>query len=444
MGSISCIKTSETMYSTLNCIKTNEIKMEYESTIVININESIFQNYTNLRTDVIFIFDDDTRLHERIIEKKNTIKKEYKLYLYKDVLFPIKRTISEEVKCKISSVEVKKAIYRKILFKNDKIRISINKEEIEQGCRYVVCGEVEYKSYCLFFERCKLEEELMENLMEWSKYITFENLTMENIFSSCPPKIQMWSCFDPKIAYNWAYKWNGIKGKFFFNNNTLIIIPDVNNIEYITLNDEKNNVNENTIERSVSNIISNTKANSMCLQVEIMEDKIVIVELISCKYNNKIYTCDVPTNLKFLKLLFNQIGTQNLTIKNKQLIVQQYFPDPIPKNGYDVSIYDGFIIAQNSNLIKLKYPTFDAKFIGKSFFDNDLFQVGQNAMIRIPNNIESKIFNAIYEIGINNFILRMRNDRLTPSTEEEYKNYIECCKMLENNHFLLNKIDNTK
>jgi hypothetical protein len=44
--------------------------IEYESTIRINIPERIFYNFIG-KTDIIFIFDNDTRLSNRIVQKKS-------------------------------------------------------------------------------------------------------------------------------------------------------------------------------------------------------------------------------------------------------------------------------------------------------------------------------------------------------------------------------------
>lgn len=384
-------------------------QQECESTIKIIIDQSEYDSNVLFKNiDIIFIFANDTRLHSRTIEKKTTTKKSYVLSSYNNVLFPIKRTISTETVANISSLEVKKVIFRKILYHENNIRISCNKEQNDFGIAYSYAGEVEYSKNYLYSVVCKLETDLMGLMHKWQHLIKFDKLTTENIFSTCSTKLQPWTLFNPNEAYYWAYKWNGVKGKFFYNEKNIIIIPDVNDIKIIP------NEDLSFLER-------------MCFQIEILDDCLVIVELISCMYTNKLFISEPNTNIKYLDHLEQYLLEKKIEIDGKKLLCQKFFLNNLP-SVYDNNIHDGFIIAQNNRLIKIKHCTFDAKYLG-----NNVFLVDQNKLITNiffqPEMLQ--IQNAIYEIGPNFTILRIRNDRIAPSTIEEYNVYIESFKFLK-------------
>lgn len=335
-------------------------KTEYESTITIYIDESTFNECIG-QNDVIFIFDDKTRLSQREYQYKIANEKTYILSFYNDFLFPIKRTKSIETRKKIDSLYVEKTVYRKIIYNEDNIRIALNKTEADYGVHFTCSGEIEYKENDLYSTICEYEKKLTQLMSKWYKFVKFDKLTNESLFSCCTPKIQSWICVDFEDSFNWAYKWNGVKAKMLYNDNYITLAPDANNIEIINFKCDFLKEFE-----------------YICFQVEITDIYIVIVELISITYKNIVYSMEPNSNVKFLKFLNKRLNNREYTINNKRLIVQQYYDNrenPLPKDFSDL-LYDGLLINQNNMLFKVKLPTLDVKYIG-----SNRFLVGTNTIL---------------------------------------------------------------
>lgn len=375
---------------------------ENESTISITIDEITYNSIKNVPEDVVFIFSDKKRLSERLFQKKITKSKTYILSLYNNKMYPLIRTQSIETLTSISSIDVERATLRKIIFKENRFRITFNKEEADYGVHYTCCGEVEYDEETSYTTIIDLEQLLMSYMEKWHHFIKFEHLTLENLFKCSAPKIQNFACADLNQPYYWAYKWNGIKAKMLYNDGMLSLWPDANDIQ-------------------IQKIDIPLNIDFMCLQVELMTDRIVIVELIATFYNGNIHTVEPKTNRQFLKQLYREIKNHKIIINNLPVMVQRFKKNPLP-DKYTVNIHDGFIISQNNLLIKWKIPTIDVKYVqlpNKTYgfvIDKKIVIDG----IKILNFTEPLQENAIYEIDCNLDIIRRRIDRKGPSLHDEY------------------------
>lgn len=416
---------------------------EYETTISINIKKSDFDNSNPILKDVVIFFNDNKRLSERKVQIKTTSSKKNILSIQNNIKYPLVRTESLEILSNIGSIHATTVIFRKILscgiikekdgnfmfsdFSNDyykkpnevcnfigKFRLSLNHHINNAGDKYICSAEVEYGNDgdILYDKVCSIEKKLIELIENWSTYIEFENLNKTDIFSVASPKIQMFTAANLEEPYQWAYKWNGIKAKFLYTNNVIYLWKDVHDLQTIIFQHEKLDI-----------------LKKLCLQVEVMETKIIIVEIIASKYNEKIYYIEPHTNLEFLEKLYKHLKNENIFIDGKKLYVQRFYKKKLPEQ-YDEDEHDGFLINQNHKLIKWKFPTIDVQYLKK-----ENFSIGSNRIIKNIKIDQKLKQNSIYEVCFDFNekslrILRERNDRVAPSSDLEFEAFNKCITFL--------------
>jgi hypothetical protein len=402
---------------------TNYLKLtnEWESTISIPISESdyIEANRTGqYEIDVIFLDDSGLRLSGRCVQRKVTTFTRHLINFHKGRWFPIKRTISEEEMVNVTQMlKVKKCIHRLQRTTPNGIRITYNKEETNDGCRYNVKYEIEYPENSMYDVILENEQKLVEQVMKDGYKIARSKMDLTNIFSCVMTKVQMWHCFDVKKDYLWAYKWNGIKAK--------LLIADKTNVNGTSSDGECSNVKEAFMWPDAKDIVVDQcygenyePVLNFCFLVEIMEDFIVIIEAIGALIDGIIYTTEPKTNTAVLAYLNEHVP--NLRIGNKQVRIQKFFPPPLP-NTYDSSNFDGFIIVQDDMIIKWKIPTIDVKCI-------------EPYKYKVASKIIQLSFAGdvgdIYELSHKYEIIRKRNDRIAPSNEQEYNMFLKSIEHL--------------
>jgi hypothetical protein len=385
------------------------IPTEFESTISIPIDREEFTRAKG-NTDVIFLFNDGLRMSERRIEKKITISVKRVFGFYEGFIYPISRTSANETPMAINEYSmVSKVIHRIIRKLPNGIRVSYNKEELEKGERYNVEYEIEYAQETPYSEIVALERELMSAAAANNHYGVTISMKLDTIFACVMTKVQLWHLFNENEPYLWAYKWNGVKAKLMIDENEKIayVWPDASNISAVPF-------------RGYHKFLKN-----LCFLVELMEDRIVIIEVIGSKFwDNQTYMTEPITNVNILRYL-NDItimedGKTTMYVDNKPLIVQKFY-DPPKAETYDKSLYDGIIIVQNEEIIKWKMPTVDVKCTGPYTY------VVANEVLKLS---EHGIKDAIYEISPMYKIIRRRTDRIACSTEKEFQVFLKSVDLL--------------
>lgn len=457
MGRVHGRKTDTVLSKRLIMVTITEpVKLiEWESTISVPINKEIYDKFKtdeSFKRDVIILYENGTRLSQRRIEEKRQMKMESIVGIMDGTILPIERTQSVEVLCVLPDCQISKIIDR-IVIKDGYIdnssakdvgqllkgvRLTLNKEECEAGVRYMAKYELEYEPNSAYDDIFKYEEILMESVVRGSLQITISRdiLTLKDMFACIMCKVQMWHCFNDKLPYSWAYKWNGIKGKMMIldkvlqpNQRAVYLWPDVEDIKISLCSIVcvkktcKNNDGQNCDDFLINKIFATLY--NLCLLVEILDDRIIILELIGASFRKKIHAIEPRTNLVFLKMLHGLFERNNIrmTVGEKPVFVQQFFKEPIPKSGYNADIQDGLIIIQNDLIIKWKIPTVDIKCIA-----DFKYSVGDGNVLTIAS-FKGEI-GKIYELSPDNKILRCRSDRLASSGEKEYKCFLESVKLL--------------
>lgn len=360
----------------------------------------------SLCKDIIFLFDNNTRLSQRHLQSKVTTNEMKVLSFFNNNWFPIQRTKAIEQLASLTAdttINVTKIIYRIITYRDSYgLRVAYNKEYTQLGCKFSVTYEVEYPENTKYKKILACERKLMHRVLNDGYIVGRERMSLDNIFSCIPSKVQMWHCFNPRYNYIWAYKWNGVKAKM------LITDKKTENGSYLTyLWPDAKRISTNVcFSNSRLDILIN-----LCILVEIMNDCIVIIEVIGSLIHDDIYKTEPVSNAAVLRHLNNNLPT-DIRIGEVPLIVQKFYPKPMP-NTYDYGKFDGFIVIQNDLIIKWKQPTIDVKCI-----DKNKYSVGDGHEFLLSFYGET---DGIYEMSCDNTILRKRNDRLVAGTEQEYK-----------------------
>lgn len=427
---------------------THNKTIEWESTITIRIDKSVYDTVLEKRrttrgisSDVILIFTDGSRLSSRTVQRKVVTEKKLVLGYLNGQFYPIRRTRATEETTNIDpTLSIEKAVHRLIVEYDDsteddklrlayhddnaencdccKLRLAYNKEEIEYGVRYTLSCEAEYSQTSTYDQIIEYEERLMQKISShfYGIHVTPDKLTLGEMFSCVMPKVQMWNCFNPQRRYLWAYKWNGVKAKFMCIDGHVYIWPDASEIST----------------HAYQGNLAFMK--HMCLQVELMEDRIVIVEVVAAAYYEEIYTVEPLTNVAILRHLNTALPKSAVTVGNKRLTVQTFYNTYLPKR-FDETKYDGFIIVQQDLTIKWKPPTVDVKCVGP--YEYMVGSNNQTVIIRLPepNDDDERneivgIKGCVYEMSSNFKILRRRVDRMTCSTSKEYQAFLESIKLI--------------
>lgn len=462
-------------------INNNNIVVEWESTISIAITEDEFMANTidtlsflpngNTKSvdteatslpapatpsviDVLFLYKNGVRLSGRKLQRKVTTNCRNLLSFYHNHWYAIKRTTATETDVdtrtstsnEANSIDIEKVIFRCVTYDEQGLRVSYNREETEHGFKYNVEYEIEYAENSTYTEILAAERKLMRLIHNNAKHrlIQREQLTLETIFSCVMSKVQMWHCFDPKQSYMWAYKWNGVKAKLLITNQPdscgsgylTYLWPDANNVDTVQCHGPK----------SIVGAMQN-----LCLLVELLEDRIVVIETIGALINNIIYTTEPATNVAILQYFRKKLkacrsqGLGPLRLNNKPIQFQEFYDSKLPDN-YNMELHDGFIICQNDIVIKWKIPTVDVKCIAPytftvagEFFNTNNASTESNSTLAkmLTDGIESTApapivgeIGKIYEMSYKHEILRQRNDRIAASSDQEYKIFVESSEKL--------------
>ena len=427
--------------------------------------DSIFFSFKkNCKKDILFYFNNGLRLANRKLENKITLENKNVLFFFKNKFFPIIRSVSSETQFFFNKNDddndddnnnddddddddenfffnIIKSTYRFILYNENNLRLCVNKNSCEYGSNYTLTCEIEYKKNYNYKDIYKAEKLMFDkfcNIFLFLSDFKKENVSLDFLFACIVPKVQVWDCFNFK-KYNsdknlkWAFKWDGIKAKMLINENLNVYLwPDADEVQQLTV------VFKSDIKKL--NFLKN-----LCLQVELMSDCIIIVHVIAAIYqNNELFFLEPFLNLKVLNFIEKKIKTP-IFFKYKtnrlKLVVQKFFnytKTPIPLSSSSSSSlslqqkkkkceYDGFIFIQNNLIIKWKLPTIDVKCIAPC-----VFLVGKKEKIYLKHGNFAKT-GCIYELSNEFKILRKRKDRLTCSTDNEYKIFLKSIKNIKYN-----------
>lgn len=388
---------------------------EWESTLTIPIDPWEFDRACRADDhryvdDAVFCFKNETRLSERRLERKVTLSRRKVLgYLSShDACYPIQRTTARETMLpRIDSQDVTRATHRRHYTTEDGVRVAYERVCCDRGVSYRVSYEIEYTGRTTYAEILGLEQRLMATAARNSHRATACPLELINMFGCVMTKVQPWHCFDELQPYRWAYKWNGVKSKMIVDAEQRLayLWPDAGAIYHADFSCRDYD--------AVANV---------CLLVELLDDRVVVIETIGSQYEDgEVYTTEPLTNVLLLERLRERLG-DDATVDGKPLSVQRYYEPPKPFT-YDETLYDGFVIVQNDMVIKWKMPTIDVACVAPF-----TFTVGDGTVLRLEHD-EGEV-DAIYEMSPDRRLVRRRVDRIAASSQQEWEVFLASVEML--------------
>ncbi|UDM55405.1 Lef-4 [Phenacoccus solenopsis nudivirus] len=405
-------------------------------------------------TNVLLVFNNGCRLSERRYERKETTLRQFSATFF-DFFYPMIRTQSTEQlmpPCDPADIGlITKCAYRYILTPTTrytrhvlqqfahtynldlanvnayvdmlKFRLTLDNENTSTSNFYYLSCEVEYEKNSDIGEIYLFEILLIRvfyefiNETELKSFIKYEELTSTELFESIKPKVHLYSKFDQKQSYMWAPKWNGVSAKFIKIGKLISIWPDLSPLQTLEIND---------MDPAFDCL------DKYSLQVELLDNLIVIVHVISIKVGGKLHYVDLYNNLSFLRHTHSIL--HNKRLGNYIVKVQQYTNSRLPytfdmKNG----LFDGLIIYQNNHYIKWKQPTIDAIYLG-----GNRFYVGSSKRYEtlicphLKEDEQNELqVGSLYELSATLEILRERRDRVYCATWEEYLDFVKNVKLLQ-------------
>ncbi|QBB28686.1 LEF-4 [Homarus gammarus nudivirus] len=414
---------------------------EYETSISIPIKKSIFDaicsDFKIENVYMILYFDNGIRMSDSKIQSKiiNSRKNLIKIISYDDLMYFIPYSRTDSLECPSAapeSLEVRTYIYRRIIYK-EKIcekfdtRISIEERVNSDGIVYYLTAEVEYDqlSYTYYNMNCNVENIFFDLFSSHCMYY-IHTLKTTDLFTYSPMNIMNYgsrvfrslhkNCTaSPRDKV--VFKFDGYKCK--------IGIQD----GQITYYDAQHNFSSGFCPEL-------DKYENIVFQGEVMADVLYLVDILGGFVNNgkDLYMPQPSDVFDFFEWFRNDLKkcgkTEpfDLILTNQQQQIKTYkvYTQYLVTGGLSEKCefpYDGYIVVDNGNLIKYKIPTIDVK------VDNGYLKLMDRALPIADKLYDHLKNNAIYEVQQNTngeyVILKLRLDRIVPSSAAEYEEYIK-------------------
>lgn len=385
---------------------------ELESRFVYRCPKDWFEDCISFMHDVIIYYSTGERISQRRVEKKTCLSQEKGVLFFNNKLWPMIRTRSIE---KVSDIHpnaiIETIIHRKIIRFDENGREAIEQQETKWGVRYYYIAEVEYTDVT---HRREQEMKMIDRLQH-ECFLQFDDFQMQEMFSCVGVKVQAWNRFNENMQYKWAFKWDGIKCKFVINSTTAYMWPDLQDVKMYNATKDMNNL---------KHVLWNAEFLS--------DQRLVLFDALAIKYDGNLYFFDVGTSIELLDfynvILENVIKLDTVDIQF-QKFYNKLYTDSLGNifKGFPMwsDQQDGIIIFQNNKLIKWKTPTIDMKCIAPNKFS----VAGKTITIDYPNAKVGKVYEfSPSPKGLR--LIRLRNDRIASSNQNELDVYQEACSMM--------------
>lgn len=339
----------------------------------------------------------------RISEKKQQIKHIYyrRNYIkyYDKLCLPCVHTRATETPVNFQISQAPQCvILRMILYQEASVRISID-YEVD---KYYLKGEIENVSmenefYKLYVQHLRQYQfSIKFDAIDISKWSDITSRVFKNIYLQAPQKIN-------KIKY----KYDGYRAKLCAS-------------EIGMYTDSL---------RQYDSIYAMPKSimqfPNLVYQLEVMSDKLILTDVLGAFIKNELYTLKYPVDVLSL---FSDLDIPSLTCMKADdiwVLGQQYklYAQCAIEPGQEpIDKIDGYIAVSDTCEYKIKVPTCDVEVKDKKMYVDGTL---------ISESIYN-VSNGIYEITkekdpLKYIILRLRHDRISSSSQEEYLTFEESC-----------------
>lgn len=361
--------------------------METEVTIKIPI--KTFINNQNYKQSIVIYYDNDLRITDKTQQIKKTVRRNCYLKWFNNTFLPCTYTVSNEYNTNINLYlcSIRKIITRFTLYEANFIRITV---EFENN-RYFLKGETEnVENIQQFYELylCYLNNFDHEN--------QYDKIHI-NSYNNVPSRpFGIYNLGDDIECRAVKYKFDGYKAKLFILSGIGYLIRPVDTL--ITKID----------------IPQLKEYDNFFYQVECMDDKIIITDVIGVYINGDLYSPNPVDALEHLKYL-NINGIQIVVDNKLYRIYNQY----TIQDGPPIDKYDGYIFVTMEKEYKVKIPTVDLELKNNFFYYNN-----NDNKIQV-NDFKYNYEDGIYEVTFTQSflkykVLRQRFDRHCACKKEEY------------------------
>ncbi|UBZ25671.1 LEF-4 [Carcinus maenas nudivirus] len=420
------------------------IVKEYETSINMQISKTIYSkllNDSNIEESYLIIyFSDNIRMSKDRVESKiiQKCKAFMKIIYYNDDVYMIPYTRTESIECSSALPNLQEAktfIHRKIINKfklsgKYDMRIALEERCDSQGSSYALTSEVEYNQldFRYYAYNKAIEDEFFANFVDVCMYY-IEDIKLTDIFKFDPNNIMNYgsrvfqplnSTYTTPQKEKFVHKFDGYKCKIGIRKGVVIFYDAKHNYRsgYCTALNKFENV---------------------VFQAEILGDSLVIVDILGGFKNNNRKNLHMPQPLEVLEFFkwFRDCELPRLSLKEpfdlvltnqghqKKIfkVYTQYEVDPTNITPTQFPT-DGYIIFERGNLHKYKIPTIDVVVeCGYLKVSGKLQPITDQLFTKLDENV-------VYEVqqkpdGCSYKIMKIRYDKQTPSTAEEYAEYIK-------------------
>lgn len=380
-----------------------DAQIEKEVSIKIPIKNFVNENYKH---SIVVYYENDMRISNGKQQIKKIVHKTVYLKWYQEIFLPCTYTVSSEsdTNYNLYCSNIKKIITRFTMYEENSIRIAIEFENNE----YFLRGETEDVNnldqfYCLFLSYLKKCSYC--NFYDQIPIPSYNSITSRK-FENFHIDLEI-NCLAIK------YKYDGYKGKIIISGSLGYIFRPVEKTEVVTIDVLKN-------------------YDGMVFQIECMDDKIILTDVIGAYINGTLYSPSPMDSLKFLKHLNLNVSPPSV-LDVYSIYTQHEIDDCEPFDKYD-----GYIFVTPEREYKVKLPTVDLQLVNNFFYYNQNDQKIQ--VSDYSYYFEDGIFEVMQNPHDNMYkfvVLRQRFDRHYACTENEYQAF---CKssLLWRNYFNVN------
>lgn len=349
-------------------------------------------------------FENDIRVSNGVQQLKLVSHKDTYLKYYNGMFLPCSYTIATETNTEYDLYlsNAKKTITRYTLYDQHSIRITLDYE----NNTFYLNGETENVTeaeqfYATYYSFLKLYASL-----DISHH--YENIVISAYNNITSRKFEIFNIGDELNCLAVKFKYDGFKAKLVIDSDTGIFFGSVVGV----------------IQRvELPGILRKFK--KMIFQLECMDDKLIITDVIGVYIRNVLYAPTPLDTLNFFKSL--KINEKNLHLTIKGRPYRLYTQHEMSEHEA-IDRYDGYIFVTDRREFKVKLPTIDLHLKKKFFYLYDGekkiqvsdfqydYEDGIYEVMRHPQD-----FDNIYRL----IILRQRFDRHYPCSKSEYEKFCE-------------------
>ncbi|UVT30877.1 LEF-4 [Penaeus vannamei nudivirus] len=433
---------------------------EYETSLRIQISESIFEQMKSMfghgtKDEVILYYESNVRLSGDKMQYKYVSKKRCftKMIYYEDQVYfiPYVRKSSLEFQAAIpekndvTSIVIRTVIHESLILSKYKMRIALEKQAIANfGLTYAITAEVEYdqQTFVYYKQTIPVEDAFLTIFVDmcfvflkahnFESHLLYKVKSHNTIVDVASRVFKMFSTsYILTKSEKVVYKYDGYKGK-------IVTINDGTSIFYDVLH--------NTYECSCPAL---SEFKNIFFQIEIMDkiegdeyQYVCLVDVLGgyTTTSNFQYMPRPLEVLEFFEWLRNHLKTKKNMEEPYDLILYDISGNPTKhfkmftqrEIQVDAPVetrfpYDGYIVIESDKLFKFKRPTLDVIFVnGCMEISNRVGPISNQHFVEYADKNTGNVYEVIQNPDQATYsVLRCRDDRTVPSTNEQYEAFLK-------------------